>query len=278
VKTMHKRAKPLITLGGIAGAVGLILAYSGFLKPAVTPGQLPAPDIGAVATFALFVLGLTIPSYIDRLAWRRLGNAVGLSAGSGPEFASGPPDKSDWATLTGTVEGRPVRARVYNTGDKKDKMSTPKTVVETELRDPIDWHATFLPEEAEETLGDREKDVIKTHVVDALTVFGDIPEKVAEAVVTPRVEDAVTSTDEPVSVGDVSGNVVDEVVEGIDEETDGIAGTLTKGLRDVTGGGNDGPDRIVKQQTKGYCTDETELQARVDAITTVADAVETNRV
>lgn len=273
---MLERAKPLITLGGIAGAVGLVLAYNGFLEPAATPGQLPGPEIGAVAIIALFILGLKIPSYIDRLAWRRTGNAVGLSAGSGPEFASGPPDKSGWATLTGTVEGRPVRARVYNTGDKKDKMSTPKTVVETELRNPVDWHATFLPEEAEETPEDTEKDAIKTHVVDGLTVFGDIPEEVAEAVVTPRVEDAVTSTDEPVSVGDVSGNVVDEVVEGIDEETDGMAGTLAKGLRDVTGAGNDGPDRIIKQQTKGYCTDEGELQARVDAVTTVADAVETS--
>lgn len=272
---MLKYVKPLITLGGIAGAVGLILAYNGFLEPAVTARQLPGPTVGGVAIVALVVLGLKIPPYIDRLAWRRMGNTVGLSAGSGPEFASGPPDKSGWATLTGTVEGRPVRARVYNTGGYKDKMSTPKTVVETELRNPVDWNATFFAGETEETAEDLETDAMKTHVVDGLTVHGDIPEETAEEVATRRVEDAVTSSGAAVLVGDVSGNVVNAMTEKIDDETDGMAETLAEGLQAVSGAGSDAPDRIVKQRTKGYCTDGAELEARVDAVTTVANAVET---
>jgi hypothetical protein len=275
-ETMLERVKVVITLGAIAGAGGLVLAYNGYLEPTVTPGQLPGTDIGVVAIIALVVLGLKTPSYIDRLAWRRLGNAVGLSAGSGPEFASGPPDKSDRATLTGTVEGRPVRARVYNTGGGKHDASTTKTVVETELRNPVDWHAAFFSGEIEKTAEDPETDTLKTHVVDGLTVHGDIPEETAETVATRRVEDAVTSTEAAVLVGDVSGVVADVMTEKIDDETDGMAGTLAKGLIEVTDAGNDGPGRTVKQKIKGYCTDEAELEARIDAVTTVADAVETS--
>lgn len=83
LKTMLKRAKPLITLGGIAGAVGLILAYNGFLEPAVTPGQLPGPTVGGVAILAPVALAALFASYIDGVetggscrradGWRRSG-------------------------------------------------------------------------------------------------------------------------------------------------------------------------------------------------------------
>lgn len=157
-------------------------------------------------------------------------------------------------------------------------MSTTRTVIETELRNPVDWHATFFDGDPEETAADSERDAIKTHVVGSLTVFGDIPEEVAETVVTPRVEDIVASTDGSISVGDVTGNVVDDVVDGIDGEVGGMAGTLANGLRDAMGAGNDGPDRTVKHRSTGWCTDETELETRIEVVTTVADAVETSRV
>jgi hypothetical protein len=88
----------------------------------------------------------------------------------------------------------------------------------------------------------------------------------------------VTSCDGSISVGDATGNVVDDVVDGIDDEVGGMAGTLPKGLRDATGPENDGPDRTVEHRNTGWCTDEAALETRIDAVTTVADAVVASRV
>lgn len=274
---MLERVKPLVTLGLLAGAAGIVLSYSGFLEPTVTPAGLPSPTVGGVATVALVVLAVKLPTYIDGLAWKRAGRAVGLTADGGPTFESGPPDNSDKTTLTSTVDGRPVRARVHSTNSGQSDSGTTTTVVETELQNPVDWHATFFVEKAGEVPEDPEIDAVQTRRINGLTVTGDIPAEIADSVATRRVRDAVTSTDGAVSVGDVTGNLVDDMTEKIEAETDGVAETLATGLMDATDAGADGPDPTVKHRNTGLCTDESALESRIDAVTAVADAVERAR-
>lgn len=130
---MVRRSKLLLGLVVVGVCAGIGLAYFGTIESVVSPDQLPgSPAVGPVAIIAVAGLGLLLARYLDRQAWKETGRQAGLPAGGGPQFASGPPERSDRPTLTGTVDGRPVRARTYTTGGRGDSSET-YTVVEAEL-------------------------------------------------------------------------------------------------------------------------------------------------
>jgi hypothetical protein len=272
---MVRRSKVLLALVVLVVAASISLAYAGLLAPLVSPADLPGPPPAAIAgVIGTVLLGALVSSVLDRRAWREMGSQAGLTAGGGPQFATGPPDESDKATLTGTIDGRAVRARTYSTGGGQNQSSRTYTVVEAELGTPVEWHASFGVVGAVEAPDDPGIDAAKSQVVDGVGVRGDIPEDVARSVLGQEAEDAVTDLAGPVSVGDVTDNVVGDMLDELDGEADGLAGSVAKGMLNMASDGEDGPSRTVQYRDRGLLTDAEELRRRIDAVTTVADAVD----
>ncbi|MFB6205259.1 MAG: hypothetical protein ABEJ05_01850 [Haloglomus sp.] len=271
---MFRRSKILLALLVLVAAAGISLAYAGMLEPLVSTADLPGPPpvaIGAIAGVVL--LGVLVSHVLDRRAWRKMGNHAGLTPNSAPEFTTGPADQSDKATLTGTVDGRAVRARTYSTSGGQNRSSKTYTVVEAELGTPVEWHASFGVAEAAEAPDDPGIDAAKSQVIDGVGVRGDVSEDVARSVLGREVKDAVTEIEGPVSVGDVKDNVVGDMLDELDSEADGLAGSVAKGMLNMASDGEDGPSRTVEHRDRGLLTDERELRRRIDAVTVVADAV-----
>jgi hypothetical protein len=271
---MVRVSKLLLALVVLVLSAGIGLAYTGTLEPLVSPTALPgSPPVALGAIFGVVLLGILVSGLLDRRAWRAAGSGVGLTAGGGPQFAAGPPDRSDKATLTDTVDGRAVRARTYSTGGGQEGSSRTYTVMEAELGTPVDWHASFGVA-ATGAPADPGIDAAKHQDIDGVGVRGDVPEEVARAVLGRAVEDAVTDVEGPVSVGDVQANAVDDMLDELDGEADGLAGSVAEGMLNLASDGEAGPSRTVQHRTRGLVTDERELRRRLDAVTTVADAVD----
>lgn len=260
----------------VLGASAIIgLAYAGMIESIVSPDQLPGqPVVGVGAIVGLVVIGLLFSAYLDRRAWMEMGGSAGLTAGGGTRFAGGPPEDSDKPTLTGTVDGRPVRARTYSTDGGPNESGKTYTVVEAELDTPVDWHASFGFEDAEEVPEDPGIDAAKTRTVDGVGVRGEIPEDHARAVLTREVREAVSNVEGEVAVGDVVENAIGDMLDGFDEEAGGMAGTFAKGMLQAASDGTGGPSRMVQHRDEGLLTDEETLRRRIDAVGTLADAVD----
>lgn len=272
---MIRRSKLLLALVvlGVSAIIGL--AYAGMIESIVSPDQLPGqPVVGVGAILGVVVIGLLSSAYLDRRAWTEMGSSAGLTAGGGTRFAGGPPEKSDKPTLTGTVGGRPVRARTYSTGGSRNESSKTYTVVEAELDTPVDWHASFGFEGVEEVPDDPGIDAAKTRTVDGVGVRGEISEDDARAVLTREVREAVSAVEGEVAVGDVTENVIDDVLDELDDGGGGMARTFAKGMLNAGSDGNDGPSRMVQHRDRGLLTNEETLRRRIDAVTALADAVD----
>lgn len=271
---MIRRSKLLVApvVIGVSAVIGL--GYAGMIESLVSPDQLPAsPAVGALAIFAVVGLGWLASRYLDTRAWKEMGRNVGLTAGGGPQFAGGPAEKSDKPTLTGIVNGRAIRARTYTTGGRNDSNKT-YTVVEAELDTPVDWHASFGTPRTEQGAADHSVDAATMQSIDGVGVRGEVPEDAARDVLTRDVRDAVASVAGEVSVGNVVDNLVGDMLTQLDGDAGGVAGAIAEGMLSAGGRGDDGPSRVVEHRAEGLLTDEQVLRRRIDAVTTVADAVD----
>lgn len=272
---MVRRSKLLIASVVVLASAAIGLAYTGTLASFVAPEQLPgSPVVGMGAILALVVLGLLSSVYLDRKAWREMGEQAGLTVGGGSRFADGPPQESDRATLEGIVDGRPVRARTYSTGGGQTGSSRTYTVVEAELGSPVEWHASFGTPNPDRAPKDPGIDAAKTRTVDGVGVRGEVSDEIARAVLTPAVRDALSAVEGEVAVGDVKENFVGDVLDELDDADGGLAGTFAEGVLRSTTEVEEGPSRVVGHRDRGLLTDGTELQRRIDAVTAVADAVD----
>jgi len=256
--------------------VGIGLAYFGLIASLVSPADLPGPTLaGPVAIIALAIFGLTTSQYLDKRAWKQTGNQVGLRAGGQSQFSSNPPmmARGKKPTLTGTANGRPVRAWTYTTGEGEGTTTKTFTVVEAELDTPVAWHAAFGTPEAVEGPAEHQIDSATTQSIAGVTIRGDIPAERARDVLTPRVKDAVTSIDGEVAVGNATANLMSDLQETLDGDDGGMLGSLAGGMLPTEG--DDGPSRSVEHRGRGLLTDSSELERRIEVVTTVADAVDT---
>jgi len=270
---MVRRSKLLLLVVVVGVSAGIALAYFGMIESIVAPDQLPGPPAAAPpAIIAVGVTGLLTAGYLDRRAWKQAGKQAGLTAGGGPQFATGPPDWTDKPTLSGTVDGRPVRAWTFSSNRRRGKQT--QTVVEAELDTAVDWHASVGTPRAERGPDDHPVDAAAMQVVDGVGVRGDISEELARELLTPDVRDAVASVDGELSVGSVTDNLMSDMREALDGEAGGIAGTMAEGMMRMAGGGDDGPSLTVEHRGSGLLTDGETLRRRLTAVTALADAVE----
>lgn len=274
---MVRRSKLGLWVIVIGVSVGLGLAYFGLIESLVSPTDLPGPTAtGPVAILALGVSGLAISQFLDKRAWKKTGNQVGLRAGGKSQFSSRPPmmARGKKPTLTGTANGRPVRAWTYTTGEGKGASTKTFTVVEAELDTPVKWHAAFGTPEAVEGPADHPIDAANMQSIDGVKIRGDISTELAQDVLTPRVKDAVTNTAGEVAVGNVTANLMSDMQEALDGDDGGMMGSLAEGMMNMAGDADDGPSRGVEHRGQGLLTDPSELERRIETVTAVADAVD----
>ncbi len=272
---MVRASKAVLWAVVLTVGLGLIAAAAGVTEPYLSPSDLPVPPRQAsLAGFGVLVVGVGLDRLLETVIWRRMGRRAGFSpdglvALRDPSKGSRslPPD------LTATVRGRPVRAWTYQTQDD-DGGSTTHTVVETDLRTPVEWHAVFIPADAplEETPETDEGTVI---VDDEFAACGGVPEATAREVLSGHAADVLRDLGTEVLVGRPGQRALNETADAVAAETDGAAGALVEGLVSLAGAGESvGAAERVRLDQPGLVLDATELETRAEAVTVVADAVD----
>lgn len=271
----------------LSAAVPIIL-YSGNAEPYISVSQLPgraseSPELYLVGTtVVLIVTGFTFIKYLQKRAWKAMGDRTSLT----PDGRSllGNPD------LTGSVYGRPVRARtvtrtkggnanisVGSTNSSKDSTSkVTYSVVEADLEEPTDLGVMIGRKEAGE--GPDKMDfgstaVETTALDDRFVVVGGVSEELAEEVLSQRSRSALLDLDEldTLTIGDPT----ETILEAIPDMSGSFLGNTVENkveseLEEMTGGDT----TTVAIETKGVLLDPDELERRVEAVSAVADSFE----
>lgn len=264
----------------VLASAGIGLAYTGMAEPYVSQSQLPGnPGLALAAVVVLFIGGAVVSGLLDRWAWKRTGRQAGLSP-AGFQLLKKPPNGNRELVgnpdLVGTVRGRPVTARTYNTGSNRQGSSPRKThtVVETELDAPVDWTATFVSggEGAAAELPDFGS--TEAAVVDGdVAVWGEVPQDVAEAVVSDEVRSALADLGSNVSVGNMGSHLLGSMRETVAGES-GVAASLAQGMLDAGSVNEQEGNTRVEHREVGLLLDGGELERRMEAVAAVAESVE----
>lgn len=275
-------------------AFGVAAVSFGVAEPYVSSSAVPVePPVAFGGAIALLFAAVLLNSMINARIWRGMGRGLGLTPEGGINVFA----KHD---LTGEVEGRPVRVHTYteSTGGGGDSGSSRTyTLVETELESPVEWSAIVGPPDGELTdlgrsggatpdIGPEEESLAavpemgETQTVtvrDGLAVWGDLSAERAEALLTPRVERAVTDIEGGVSVGDAAGTMIDAMSEML-EDADGLGTGLVQGVLDAAEEGQgDTPEATVTHEQRGLLLDDSTLERRVEAVVAAAEAAEEAR-
>lgn len=258
---------------------GIVLAYIGLAEPYVSPSQLPGTlGHGFVGILVLALGAVVVASVLDSWAWRRMGRRAGFS----PEGWMALVDNSSEGDrqflsvpdLTGTVHGRPVRARTYMVGGGQDDSSTTHTVVETDLERTVGWSATVVavPDDSASVVAGIDSGQWTT--VDGFAVIGDVPEDVARAVLSTRVQNELSGVGS-VHVGDAAHNIAGAMLDTIPDESGSLSHSLARGMLSPGTRSQQGStaERVGHGQ-EGLLLDPTELERRAAAVAVVAEAVE----
>lgn len=264
----------------VLASAGIGLAYAGMAEPYVSQSQLPGnPGLALVAVVVLFLGGAVVSGFLDRWAWKRTGRRAGLSP-AGFQLLKNPPNGNRELVgnpdLVGTARGRSVTARTYNTGSNREGSSSRKThtVVETELETPVDWTATFVPggDGAAAEIPDFGSTEARA-VDDEFAVWGEVPDDVAEEVLSGPVRTALLDLESNVSVGNMGSHLLGSMREAVAGES-GMAASLAQGMLDA--GSVDEPEgnTRVEHREEGILLDAEELEHRMEAVAAVAKSVE----
>jgi hypothetical protein len=279
---MVRTAKVVVWLVALPVAAGLVATAAGAAEPYLYPSDLPvAPFQGVIAGFGVLVVGIVVSGILDRRAWKQMGATVGLST-SGESLDSDPPERGGglfgYPHLTGTIRGRQVRARTYQTGGGSDDSSRTYTVIETALQHPVEWTAVIAPASDAEMhhLPSVETEAEHWTTIDSeFAIWGDISEEQARELLTPEIRDSLATLDGGVIVGDAKQEILNQFANAIPEDTEGMGATAASGFLNMVGAGEEtGPSRLVKHQERGLLVDSAALQRRAEAIVAVAGAIE----
>ena len=248
------------------------LVYSGEAEPYVEASQMPVHAgygfiglIGAVFATAIFSGILVNRSYV------RTGKSLGLSKEGGGLFG-GPPN------FVGEKRGRPVRVETWkerhSTGEGGTSTTT-HTRVLAELDRPMDEGFIVTDEgsgsdsSATEDVPD-EAEVVP--VGDDFAVIGATNEPIAREMLTEEVELAlqVPGSPDDLIVGDPAGTILDAVPEDLNEMGGYFGNAIEEQLREELGS----DPATVSHERRGLPLVTDRLEARIDAMVTVAEAVD----
>jgi hypothetical protein len=268
------RKHTLYQLAGIAWGVVVfgvvILTISGNARPFLAPDQLPirGPLNGIGVIAVLWFLGAGVIFQLEKRSWKRAGKEVGLS----PDARGGIIGKPD---LTGTVDGRDVRARTVsrNVGGGGESGSNEETftVVETDLSDPSDQGLIVLG--GKSTIG---ADDVPVDLAEQATTVGGVAvlggaDDVARDVLTPRAQDAIQRVD---TITVHAGETADIYSNTVQEATGSIAGSLMNLMEDKLADRIPGDAGTVSPEKKGVVLNGADLERQAQAVVAVADGFE----
>lgn len=261
---------------------GVVSVYTGRAEPYLSPSDVPVGSQAAfVGMLVLVAAGLIVGSIVQKRLksgeWQDAGRRAGFRPGGGSL-----PD------LTGTVDGRPVRARlvehtVSQSGEGAGSTTVVYTYVETELSGPADdgvivggdWgeidaeRGSIDFEAMAEDVG-AEEDLVAVTAGDLYAV--GTSEAATRAVAAGRVQEAVRSLGglNLVYVGDAS-RVVASYAEAQNEE---LEGSIMEFPVDTLVEAVPGDAATVTIGTKAWIRDGDELRRQAEAAVAIADASE----
>lgn len=260
----------LATVVWMFATFGITVAIlSGEAAPIISPSELPGS--GPVKFFGvpvvLIAVGATVISRFEKRSWRTAGRRAGLT----PEGRSliGKPD------LTGTVDGRSVRVRTISRrtggGGESGSNKTTFTVVETELREPVENGLVISEADTGEiTVGAADAGAETVTVGDFRVLGGS--ENLVRDLLTQRVQSALRDPArlDSVTVGNAAGIMADMI-----PDADGmITGMLTGGMKKKLKDKYDDDATTVSTETKRAVLDGDELRRQAAAVAAVADEFE----
>lgn len=275
-------AKPLwfLVVAGATIAVG-----SGQADPYVPSSVLPEGPAfvfggAALVLVAGWLLLSVLEGFLKRRAWMRAGRDAGLAPEGMGLF--GRPD------LTGTVEGRPVRARTVarkrKAGREKGARMRTFTIVETELDRATDQGLLVVPADGTSIrsgsmrlslegaeLGSRGLAVVEDG---GYTIVG-AEEPLASEVASGRVGSSLHALGDGTSI--YAGNASDLLVEILpDADASGVGGWFQGAMVDRAGEALrervPGDASKVSAETTGLVEDGDALRRQAEAVAAVAEA------
>lgn len=252
----------------VAGTV--IVLFSGQAESVVSASQLPQDPfvMFGVAAGSVLVGWLVIGRHETR-SWLAAGRQANLT----PEGGGGLLGKPD---LTGTINGRPVRARTVKRkkgqGSRDTSSKQTFTVVEADLDSPAEEGLIVTPASGGRTSATRasiEIDPERADVKDDRLAVAGGSEAVAQEVISGRSRSALLDMDgfDLVYVGNAS----EAVSEMIPDVSDSRLGSWFEGkITDRV----PGDPSTVSTETMGMVHDGDRLRRQVEAVAAVADAFE----
>lgn len=253
----------------------------GYAEPSVSVADVPGGSTGAfvgamVATVAGWVVFGSVYTRLERAEWTQTGREAGLRpAGSGS-----PPE------LTGTVDGRTVRARLEKrtvSGAEGASKTVPYTVVEAELDGPADHGLVGGPADAsiDAHIGTLEFEAVVENVdiaddlvaveEDGLVVAGT-SETAVRALATGTMGDALRSDDQLnlLSVGNGT-LVVTSFAQAHNAEMEGVGRSLAEYPVDNLVEALPGDASTATVETYAHIQDGDALRGQAAAVVAIAD-------
>lgn len=253
-------------------AAATILVFSGNARPYVAPPQLPGRPFSVFGVgIAAALAGLAVISLHRRRSWKRAGRRIGLTPERGGLL--GAPE------LTGSIDGRPVRARTISrqtsSGGESGSSSTTFTVAEADLSGPAEEGLFVAPAGGGGGLGgaarvDLDHAEPSARNDDFVAVGGS--EAAGRAVISGAARDALLALDDPslVAVGNTDAAVADLVDAS---EADSSLGSFVAGkMEGLIADSISGDASTVTMETKHLVHDGDRLERRLQAVAAVADA------
>lgn len=284
-----------VTWGVIGLALLSIPAFIAVIAGKAEPYLFPPSPFWRYAGLGLIVTGLIggflMKGLVEAWHWAAVGRQAGLTPSQTglPRVTLSQDDDAliGKPILSGTVRGRPVRARVYTRTIRRagheetgGSRSTTHTVVEADL-DQSQEDGVLIRSADSSLLGSlKEKGFSPTVHDDQFAALAD-EEDHAKVLTSGRVREALRSMDEFVQlgVGDAEG-LVEDAVPQIGETVPGVGGSsvgsmLQSGIegmlsRAVTAG----DAQTVIHRKEGALLDPNELERQVEAVVTTAEVFE----
>lgn len=264
-----------VTFGLVLLSVAAIIAaYTGTLEPLVSPSQVPGGEAFLFGGIVVVVLvGVVVNVVIVNRSWKAMGEQANLT----PESGGLPIGKPD---LTGTVNGRAVRARTLTRGEGSSategtNSSVTYTIVEADLAEPVeDGLVIGLQDgESDERLDVGNGSVMTTAIDDTFHVVGGGSEDRAKAVLSQRSRNALLDVEELGSL--TVGNPIDSVLDAVPDTPgsfigDAVAGKMESAIRERF----PGDARTVAHESKGVLLDPDELEQQAAAVAALAESFE----
>lgn len=252
----------------VAAAVGVVAAYGGHAEPYVSASQLPSGGVYMVGIIvASWLVGGVVIDRLRTFHWKAVGRAADLT----PDGIGlvGEPD------LTGTVEGRQVRARTrtekVRTGGEGSTEKVKYTVVEADLAGPADRGLVVGRDDGSGGPAGA-AGVQAVDVGDGVVAVGT-DEAFAREALDRRSRAAIRSmgTDEDLNVGDAAGMMQSTLDEAMGDSGGGLFANTFAGMAfdEMAGDAS-----TVTIEEKGLLLHAGELESRVQAVAAVADAFE----